>query len=291
MVFVAAVTGLLASRVKPTYADGQGPSQEVAGQMNIVVLVKQVPDTWAERRLSDSDKTLDRESVDAVMNEVDEYAVEEALRLKEAHGGDVTVLSMGPAKAAETIRKALSMGADRAIHVTDPALHGSCAIQTSTALAAALRTVEWDLVVAGSESTDARLSIMPALLAETLGVPALSLARKVTVDGSTVRIERQTEYGYDVVEGSTPAVVSVVEKINEPRYPSFKGIMAAKKKPVTTIGVAGLGLDASTVGLANATSEVVGVTVRPPRQAGQVVKDEGDGGVKIAEFLAAQKLV
>ena len=291
MVFVAAVTGLLASRVKPTYDDGQGPSQEVAGQMNIVVLVKQVPDTWAERRLSDSDKTLDRESVDAVMNEVDEYAVEEALRLKEAHGGDVTVLSMGPAKAAETIRKALSMGADRAIHVTDPALHGSCAIQTSTALAAALRTVEWDLVVAGSESTDARLSIMPALLAETLGVPALSLARKVTVDGSTVRIERQTEYGYDVVEGSTPAVVSVVEKINEPRYPSFKGIMAAKKKPVTTIGVAGLGLDASTVGLANATSEVVGVTVRPLRQAGQVVKDEGDGGVKIAEFLAAQKLV
>ena len=259
--------------------------------MNIVALVKQVPDTWAERRLTDSDKTLDRESVDAVMNEVDEYAVEEALRLKEAHGGDVTILTMGPSKATETIRKALSMGADRAIHVTDTALHGSCAIQTSTALAAALGTVQWDLVISGAESTDARLSIMAALLAEKLGVPQLSWARKVTIDGAKVRIERQTEYGYDVVEGAMPAVVSVVEKINEPRYPSFKGIMAAKKKPVTALGVADLGLDAATVGLANATSEVVGVTVRPPRQAGQVIKDEGDGGVKIAEFLAAQKLV
>jgi electron transfer flavoprotein beta subunit len=259
--------------------------------VNIVVLVKQVPDTWAERRLSDSDKTLDRESVDAVMNEIDEYAVEEALRLKEAHGGEVTVLTMGPERAAETIRKALSMGADKAVHVSDPALHGACAIQTAEALAAALGKLEYDLVVCGSESTDARLSIMGALLSEKLGVPQLSGARKVTVDGSTVTIERQTETGYDRVQGSTPAVVSVVEKINEPRYPSFKGIMAAKKKPVTTVTVADLGLDPSTVGLANATSEVVGFTLRPPRQAGQVVKDEGDGGVKLAEFLATQKLI
>jgi electron transfer flavoprotein beta subunit len=259
--------------------------------MNIVVLVKQVPDTWAERRLTDSDKTLDRESADAVMNEIDEYAVEEALRLKEQHGGEVTVLTMGPERAAETIRKALSMGADKAIHISDPALHGSCAIQTATALTAALGTVEWDLVVAGSESTDARLSVMAALLSEKLGVPQLSGARKVTVDGSTVTIERQTEYGYDVVRGAMPAVVSVVEKINEPRYPSFKGIMAAKKKPLSTLTVADLGLDPATVGLANATSEVVDVTLRPPRQAGQVVKDSGDGGLKLAEFLAAQKLV
>jgi electron transfer flavoprotein beta subunit len=259
--------------------------------MNIVVLVKQVPDTWAERRLSDTDKTLDRASVDAVMNEIDEYAVEEALRLKEAHGGEVTVLSMGPGRAAETIRKALSMGADKAVHVSDEALHGSCAIQTAEAIAAALGTVEWDLVVCGSESTDARLSIMAALLAERLGVPQLSGARKVTVDGSTVTIERQTDTGYDVVAGSLPAVVSVVEKINEPRYPSFKGIMAAKKKPVSTLTVADLGLDPGAVGLANATSEVVSVTLRPPRQAGQIVKDEGDGGVKLAEFLAAQKII
>ncbi len=259
--------------------------------MNIVVLVKQVPDTWAERRLSDGDKTLDRASVDAVINEIDEYAIEEALRLKEAHGGEVTILSMGPSRATETIRKALSMGADRAIHITDDALHGSCAIQTASAIAAALGTTEWDLVVCGSESTDARLAVMAALLAEKLGVPQLSGARRVTVDGSTVTIERQTEAGHDVVQGSTPAVVSVVEKINEPRYPSFKGIMAAKSKPVSTLGVADLGLDPATVGLANATSEVVDFTLRPPRQAGQVVRDEGDGGVKLAEFLAAQKFI
>jgi electron transfer flavoprotein beta subunit len=262
--------------------------------VNIVVLVKQVPDTWAERRLSESDRTLDRDSVDAVMNEIDEYAVEEALRIKEADGdgaSSVTVLSMGPERATETIRKALSMGADKAVHVSDPALHGACAIQTAETLAAALGTIDHDLVVCGSESTDARLSIMAALLAEKLGVPQLSGARKVDVDGSTVTIERQTETGYDRVQGTLPAVVSVVEKINEPRYPSFKGIMAAKKKPVTTLTVADLGLDPESVGLASATSEVVDVALRPPRQAGQIVKDEGDGGVKLADFLAAQKLL
>jgi electron transfer flavoprotein beta subunit len=150
-------------------------------------------------------------------------------------------------------------------------------------------------VVLGSESTDARLSVMAAMLSEKLGLPQLSGARKVTVedgaDGATVTIERQTETGYDRVQGATPAVVSVVEKINEPRYPSFKGIMAAKKKPVTTVTTADLGIDAGSVGLASATSEVVEMTPRPPRQAGQIVKDEGDGGVKIAEFLAAQKLL
>ena len=257
--------------------------------MNIVVLVKQVPDTWAERKLSASDKTLDRASVDAVINELDEYAVEEALRLKEAHGGEVTVLTMGPDRATETIRKALSMGADKGIHVTDEALRGSDAIQTARALAKALGTVEWDLVVAGSESTDARMSVLPALLAELLGVPQLTRARKVTVDGDKVTIQRQTDAGYDVVEGSTPAVISVVEKINEPRYPSFKGIMQAKSKPVSTLSAADLGL--ADTGLAQAYSEVSEFTQRPPRQAGQVVKDEGDGGKKIAEFLVSNKLV
>ncbi len=259
--------------------------------MNIVVLVKQVPDTWAERRLTESDKTLDRESVDAVMNEIDEYAVEEALRIKEAQGGEVTVLTMGPERATETIRKALSMGADKALHVSDPALHGSCAVQTAETLAAALGTLQYDLVVCGAESTDARLSVLPAMLSEALGLPQLTGARKVEVNGSTVTIERQTETGFDRLQGATPALVSVVEKINEPRYPSFKGIMAAKKKPVTTVTVADLGIDAGTVGLASATSEVLEQTPRPPRQAGQIVKDEGDGGAKIAEFLAAQKLL
>ena len=259
--------------------------------MNIVVLVKQVPDTWAERKLNDSDKTLDRASVDVVMNEIDEYAVEEALRIKESHGGEVTILTMGPDRAVETIRKALSMGADKAVHLSDEALHGSCAIQTSYAIAKVLETLEYDLVLLGSESTDARLAIMAPLLAERLGLPQLSGARKVTADGATVRIERQTENGYDVVEGSLPAVISVVEKINEPRYPSFKGIMAAKSKPLTTLAIADAGIEADKVGLANATSAVSEFANRPPRQAGQIVKDEGDGGTKVVEFLASQKFI
>jgi electron transfer flavoprotein beta subunit len=259
--------------------------------VNIVVLVKQVPDTWAERKLSDSDKTLDRASVDVVMNEIDEYAVEEALRIKESSGGEVTILTMGPDRAVETIRKALSMGADKAVHLTDPALAGSDAVQTSYALAQVLSTLQYDLVIAGSEATDSRMSIMTALLAERTGQPQLTGARKVTADGGTVRIERQTEGGYDVVEAATPALVSVVEKINEPRYPSFKGIMAAKKKPLTTLSIADAGIDAGQVGLASAPSQVASFATKPPRSAGQVVKDEGDGGVKIVEFLASQKLV
>ncbi len=259
--------------------------------MNIVVLVKQVPDTWAERKLSDSDKTLDRASVDVVMNEIDEYAVEEALRIKESSGGEVTIVTMGPERAVETIRKALSMGADKAVHLTDPALAGSDAVQTSYALAQVLSTLEYDLVIAGSEATDSRMSIMTALLAERTGQPQLSGARKVSAEGGTVRIERQTEGGYDVVEASTPALVSVVEKINEPRYPSFKGIMAAKKKPLTTLSIADAGIDPGQVGLASAPSQVASFATKPPRSAGQVVKDEGDGGVKIVEFLASQKLV
>jgi electron transfer flavoprotein beta subunit len=260
--------------------------------MNIVVCVKQVPDTWAERTLSSSDNTLDRASVDTVMNEIDEYAVEEALRIKEAHGGEVTVVTMGPERATETIRKALSMGADKAVHLTDEALHGSCVIATSDALAKVIGTLEYDLIIVGSESTDARLSIMAALLAERLGLPQLSLARKVEVEpGTKVTIERQTENGYDKVEAALPAIISVVEKINEPRYPSFKGIMAAKSKPLTTLSIADAGIDAGSVGLANATSAVEDFKARPPRSGGEIVKNEGDGGVKIAEFLAGQKLI
>ena len=259
--------------------------------MNIVVLVKQVPDTWAERKLNDSDKTLDRASVDVVMNEIDEYAVEEALRIKEAQGGEVTILTMGPERAVETIRKALSMGADKAVHLTDDALKGSDAVQTSYALAKVLETLEYDLVIAGSEATDSRMAIMGALLSERLGQPQLTGARKVTAEAGSVTIERQTDDGYAVVTASTPAILSVVEKINEPRYPSFKGIMAAKSKPLTTLSLGDAGLEAGQVGLAAAPSQVVEFSTKPPRQAGQVVKDEGDGGAKVAEFLAAQKFV
>jgi electron transfer flavoprotein beta subunit len=260
--------------------------------MNIVVCVKQVPDTWAEKKLSSDDKTVDRASVDGVMNELDEYAVEEALKIKEAQGsGEVTVLSMGPDKAAETIRKALSMGADKAVHVIDDGLHGSDALATSYALAQALGTIEHDLVILGVESTDARMSVVPAMLAERLGAAQLTFARKVEVGDGTVKIERLTDSGYDVVEATIPAVVSVVEKINEPRYPSFKGIMAAKKKPLTTLTLADAGIEADKVGLAGSSTEVAEFSPRPPKEAGQIVKDEGDGGAKLAEFLASQKFI
>jgi electron transfer flavoprotein beta subunit len=259
--------------------------------MNIVVCVKQVPDTATERKLKSSDSTLDREAADGLMNELCEYAIEEGLRIKEAHGGEVTILTMGPGGAADTIRKALSMGADKAVHLSDDALHGSDALQTSYAMQQVLGRTGFDLVILGSESTDARTGVLAAMLAERLGVPQVTLANKVEIDGSTIRIQRQTDYGYDKVEASLPAVVSVVEKINEPRYPSFKGIMAAKKKPVDSPSLADLGIDASKVGLAAARTEVVDFAEAPPRAKGQIVTDEGSGGTKIAEFLASKKFV
>ncbi|MFG1999193.1 electron transfer flavoprotein subunit beta/FixA family protein [Spirillospora sp. NPDC048911] len=259
--------------------------------MNIVVLVKQVPDTESPRKLKSDDSTLDRAAADGVINELDEYAIEEALRIKEAHGGEVTVLTMGPDKATDSIRKSLAMGADKAVHLIDDALAGSDALQTSYAIQQALGRTGFDLVVLGSESTDARTGVLAAMLAERLGVAQLSLANKVEIDGTAITIQRQTDYGFDKVEASLPAVVSVVEKINEPRYPSFKGIMAAKKKPVDTIGIADAGIDAAQVGLANAATEVVDFAEAPPRAQGQIVTDEGDGGAKIAEFLASKKFV
>jgi electron transfer flavoprotein beta subunit len=264
--------------------------------MNIVVCVKQVPDTWSEKKLDASDSTLDRAATDPVMNEMDEYAVEEALKLQEAHGGEVMVLCMGPDAATETVRKALSMGADKAVHVVDDALHGSDAVATSLALAKAISKAQepapFDLVLLGSESSDARMSVVPAMLAERLGLPQLTFAKEVTVDGSgSVSIKRLTDDGYQVVEASLPAVVSVVEKINEPRYPSFKGIMAAKKKPVETYALSDLGVDAADVGLGGARSTVSSFEAAPPRQAGTVVKDEGDGADKLVEFLASKKFV
>jgi electron transfer flavoprotein beta subunit len=259
--------------------------------MNIVVCLKQVPDTYSERKLRAADSTLDRDAADGVMNELDEYAVEEGLRLAEAHGGEVTILTMGPEKASESIRKALSMGADKAVHLIDDALAGSDALATSAALAAVLGRIGFDVVILGSESTDARMGVMGAMLAERLGVPQLSFASKVEIDGPNISINRQADYGYDRVQATLPAVISVVEKINEPRYPSFKGIMAAKKKPVEKLGVADIGIDPGQVGLVSAATEVVSFASRPPRQAGTVVKDEGDGGVKAAEFLAAQKFI
>ncbi len=259
--------------------------------MNIVVLVKQVPDSSSERNLRADDKTVDRASASNIINEMDEYAIEEALQIKEAHGGEVTILTMGPASATESIRKALSMGPDKAVHVLDDALHGTCTLGTSKVLAAAIATLNADIVIAGAESTDSRNQVMPQMLAERLGIAAVTGARKLTIDGSTLTAERQTEEGIEVVTASTPAVVSVWDTINEPRYPSFKGIMQAKSKPVTVLSLADLGVSADEVGLAGASSMVVDAAKRPPRSAGARVSDSGAGGVALVEFLTSEKFV
>ena len=259
--------------------------------MNIVVLVKQVPDSGSQRALDPADNTVARAAADNVINEMDEYAIEEALTVKEAQGGEVTILTVGPDSATDAIRKALSMGADRAVHVVDDALHGSDALATSAVLAAALGQLDYDLVLCGAEATDSQMSVMPALLAERLGIAQLSGARKLTVDGGVARVERQTDGGYWALEAQLPAVVSTWETINEPRYPSFKGIMAAKKKPVETKSLADLGIDPSTVGLAAASTTVVDFAGRPPKGEGVKVTDEGDGADKLVGFLAEQKFV
>ncbi|ORV88248.1 electron transfer flavoprotein subunit beta/FixA family protein [Mycolicibacterium iranicum] len=261
---------------------------------NIVVLIKQVPDTWSERKLSEGDWTLDREAADAVLDEINERAVEEALLIKEKGGGDstVTVLTAGPERATEAIRKALSMGADKAVHLVDEGLHGSDMVQTGWALARALGTIEGtELVIAGNEATDGTGGAVPAIIAEYLGLPQLTHVRKLTVENGKVTAERETDDGVFTLEASLPAVVSVNEKINEPRFPSFKGIMAAKKKEVTKLTLAEIGVEADEVGVANAGSKVLSSTPKPPKTAGEKVTDEGEGGKKIAEYLVGQKII
>jgi len=260
--------------------------------MNIVVLVKQVPDTYSERKLRDSDGVLDRDATDAVLDEINERAVEAALQIKEAGDAEVTVLTMGPDRATDAIRKALSMGADKAVHLSDTALAGSDAVTTAKALAKAIGTVgQVDLVLAGNEASDGRGGAMAAMVAELLGYPALTHAREISVDGGAVTVKRETDEGVTHLTADLPAVISVGEKINEPRYPSFKGIMAAKKKPVESWGLADLGIEPSQVGLDAAWSKVTSFEARPPRTAGTIVTDEGDGGTRLAEYLVEKKFV
>jgi electron transfer flavoprotein beta subunit len=258
--------------------------------MNVAVLVKQVPDTYSERRLR-GDGWLDRDAADAVIDEIDTRGVEVGLQLVEAHGGEVTVVTMGPARAADALRKALAMGAHRAVHVVDDGLAGSDAVQTSAVLAAALATVGADVIIAGNEASDGKGGAVPAMIAERLGWPQVTSVRKLEVAGGVLTAERQVEGGFAEVTASLPAVVSVTEKITEPRYPNFKGIMAAKSKPVTVVGVAELGLDAAAAGGVNAPAVVVDAAARPARSAGEKVTDDGSGGVRVAEFLAAARLI
>jgi len=257
----------------------------------IVVAVKYVPDATADRTFDEADHTVDRENVDGLLSELDEYAVEQALQVVEAGDGEVTVLTVGPDDAADAVRKALQMGADGGVHVIDDAIAGSDAFATSLVLARAIEKLEYDLVFFGMASTDAGMGIVPTLVAERLGLPAITYASHVTVDGDTVRIRRDGDSATQEIEASGKLVVSVTDQTGEARYPSFKGIMAAKKKPVEQWGLADLGVDASEVGLGNAWTQVESTTARPPRTAGEIVTDEGDGGVKLVEFLASKKFV
>jgi electron transfer flavoprotein beta subunit len=260
--------------------------------MNIVVCVKYVPDAQSDRTFNESDNTTDRVGVDGLLSELDEYAVEEALKLVEAGEGEVTVVTVGPDQAADALKKALQMGADKAVHVKDDAIHGSDAVATSLVLAEAIKKSGTpDLVITGMASTDGTMSVVPAMLAERLGLPQVTFASELSVDGSTVTIRRDGDAASETIVATLPALVSVTDQINEPRYPSFKGIMAAKKKPVQEWALADLGLDASQVGLDAAWTKVESFTKRPPREQGQIVTDEGDGGTKLAEFLAAQKFI
>jgi len=264
--------------------------------MNIVVCVKFVPDAQAERTFNASDNTTDRSNVDGLLSELDEYAVEEALKLIETTEGEVTVLTVGPEEAADAIKKSLQMGADRGVHVNDEAIHGSDAVATSLVLAKAVQKLQADgtavdLVLTGMASTDGTMGVVPTMLAERLGLPAVTLASELTVSGGVVSIRRDGDSASQTIEASLPALVSVTDQINEPRYPSFKGIMAAKKKPVENWTLADIGVDAADVGLAAAWTKVSSFEARPPRQQGTIVTDEGDGGTKLAAFLAERKFV
>ena len=260
--------------------------------MNVVVCMKQVPDTTAKKELS-PDFTLNRDALEKVVNPFDEYAIEEALRIKERSGGAVTILTMGPESAEESVRKALAMGADSAVLVCDSALHGTDWFGTCVVLAKALESIEYDLILTGMESTDARMGLVPAGLAEMLDLPLVTLVSKLEPHDGTVRANRQVSGGYQEVETSLPAVVSVVKGANEPRYPSLKGIMAAKRKTIEKRGLSDLGIPTAQVGLQGAKTQVTAVTPRPEKTAGQVVKPESpeEAARVVADFLQERKFI
>ena len=262
--------------------------------MNIVVCVKYVPDATADRHF-EADKTVDRDGVDGLLSELDEYAVEQALQIKEKSDDEVTVtaLCVGPEKGVDAVRKALQMGADQGVHVTDEAIAGSVAPATSLVLAKAVEKIgSVDLVMCGMASTDGVMSVIPAMLAERLDLPQVTFASVIETQGDQVRVKRDGDTATEVIGATMPLVVSVTDQSGEARYPSFKGIMAAKKKPVETYSLADLGVEADQVGLSVAWTEVQDTTQRPPRSAGEIVTDEdGSGAGALTDFLASKKFI
>lgn len=264
----------------------------------IALLVKYVPDATVDRQF-ESDLTVDRVNVDGLLSELDEYAVEQALQIKEERLGDdveVTALTVGPAAAEAALRKALQMGADKAVLVCDDAIAGSDAVATSLVLAEAVKRANGGavphLVMCGMASTDGGMSVIPAMVAERLGLPQVTLASVVEVQGDEVRIKRDGDVATEVIAAPMPLVLSVTDQSGEARYPSFKGIVAAKKKPLETLTLADLGVDADRVGLSAAWTTVETADANPPRTAGEIVKDEDARGAKaLAEFLASKKFI
>jgi electron transfer flavoprotein beta subunit len=263
--------------------------------VRIICPIKRVPDTAATKHVDPIDNTVDRDRSDPVLNANDEWALEEALQIAErTPGTEIIAVCMGPQAAGTTVRKALSYGLDGAIQITDPALSGSDAMATARVLAAALAREDFDLIIMGNQSSDARTMLVPAMLAARLGIPALTYVKNLQIDGDVVTAHRETPSGYQVVRATAPVVVSVVEAINEPRYPTFKGIMAAKKKTVDVRDLAAIGVDAGQVGLEGSATAVVDVSPRPPKEAGRKVEDDGSGRVgakALADWLVEQKVL
>ena len=252
--------------------------------MKIVVTVKQVPDPNSTLTL-EGDNTISRER-EAVLDPGDECGVEEGLRLKEAHGGEVILVSMGPERAKDAIRKGLSMGADRGVLIADAQLAGADALLTARALAAAIKAEMPDLVICATESYDGSTGMVPPMLAELLGLPQLTFAKKVEVDGSAVKVHRQTADGYEVVEASTPALITVTAAIAEPRYASLKGIMAARSKEIKQVTAADLGIDKG-----EPAETIEGVVDAESRKAGEVIEDDGNAVDRIVQVLATAKVL
>jgi electron transfer flavoprotein beta subunit len=258
--------------------------------VNVFVTVKQTPDPNATPKLGENHRLV-REGVELVMDQGDEYGVEEGLQLAEKTGGQVTVVSMGPEKANDAIRKALSMGAESGILITDPALAGSDGLATARAIAAAIKDKGFDILICGTESFDGSTGMVPPQVAEILGIPHLSFAKKLEVEGDTIKVQRQTADGYVTIEAKTPVVVTVTGGLNEPRYPTLKGIMGAKSKTVETVDAAALGLDPASVGEAGALVKVDSVEPAPERAAGEIIADEGQSGARVAAMLVELKVL
>jgi len=252
--------------------------------VKIVVTVKQVPDPNSTTVL-ESDNTLSREK-EVVLDPGDECGIEEGLQLKEAHGGEVVLVSMGPERAKDAIRKGLSMGADRGILISDDQLAGADALLTAKVLAAAIKPEAADLVICATESYDGSTGMVPPMLAELLGVPQLTIAKKVEVDGSSIKVHRQTADGYEVVEASTPALITVTAGIAEPRYASLKGIMAARSKEIKQVGLGDLGVERG-----EPAEKIESVSDAQARKAGEVIEDDGTAVEKIMAVLATAKVI